>query len=175
MIEIKLRHTWLPLLLALAGCGAREPDPFGKLSKEQLAKWESDCSEKVSDTPTRHDIQDPEEVTVADRVAFASATRRLRCAPAGWTLWLEANDRIAGLCTESYVDVSVNPSQIATAAERGEPILRRHFPGSLVDEMVHGFCVSKPHPIGRRLLRWEFELPQPREHSRRACCWEVIR
>lgn len=172
MITLNARHTWL--LLILACCGHRESDPFGKLSKDQLAQWTSDCSSKVADTPTRHD-HDPEEVMVDNRVAFSTSTHRLKCHADGWALWLDANNRIAGLCTESYVDVSVTPSQIQTGAERGEPILRRHFSGSVVDEMVHGFCVSKPHQIGLKLLRWEFTLPKPTEHSRLACCWEVTR
>jgi hypothetical protein len=172
---MNVRRTWLPLLLGLACCHHTEPDPFGKLSKEQLAAWTSDCSAQVTDTPTPHDGHDPEAVTVSDREAFATATHRLRCAAEGWTVWLDASDQISGMCTEGIYDRSVNPSIIATGAERGEPVLRRHFPGPVVDEMVHGFCVSKPHQTSRRLLRWDFELPKPRANSHHACCWEVVR
>jgi hypothetical protein len=175
MIELNLRHTLLLLVLGLAGCGDRETDPFGKLSKEELTKWESDCPEQVTDKPASGDKQDPDAVTVGDRLAFGSATHRLRCAPAGWTLWLDANERIAGLCTESYVDISVTPSQIATAVERGEPVLRRHFPATVVDEMVQGFCLEHPRQISRRLLRWEIRLPKSTPNSHFACCWEVTR
>lgn len=174
MIALKVQRTSLVLVLGLACCGSPKSDPW-KLSTEHLASWTSDCPVTVTETRTGHDKKDPDTVTVGDRVAFASAARRLRCEPSGWSLWLDANDRIAGVCTESYVDITVTPSQIATSAERGEPILRRHFPKSVVVEMVAGFCLEWPRTIGDDLLRWEMRLARPTKHSRFACCWEVTK
>lgn len=173
MIELKARPTALALLLGMVSCSSHRADPFGKLSKEQLASWTSDCPSKVTDTPIRRDAHDADAVTVGDRLAFSTATHRLQCDAAGWSLWLDASERVAGVCTQGYVDISVTPSRIQTPQQRGEPVLRRHFPASVVDEMVAGYCVSHPHENAKRLLRWEYKLPQRGEHSTVACCWEV--
>lgn len=104
------------VIVALMACGdesVHERSPLGTLTPARLAAWSMWCPteiviEDVCGRTTPQPDCDRKHYTLTGFIhapprydLYVSATRRFRCrAPEGWSLWVDARDRVHGICVD---------------------------------------------------------------------------
>lgn len=136
------------------------PSPLGNLTPERLAMWVTECPTqlvvedvcgRVSPQPdcnSRHyTLQGHKRIT-----EHASATRRFHCrAPQGWSIWVDARDRVHGIC------VDPGPDERWGEVRRAYPLLAR----DLGTETANLFRTHIEHPERMLPLNWTFWAERP--------------
>lgn len=173
------RATYMLTVALIFGCG-KSPEPLGKLPRDRLADWAADCDAPIVEEPSLKG-KDPMMVGKRRReLTFQKATRRYLCRPPGWSVYVDASERIVGLC----VDNKLWPNPIEEHLQRAAPLIAKHMGEELAEELTKGTCRFEPESVGHGLIRWKQDLPNvvkpdgtvsyhPNVGTLQACCWEL--
>ncbi|MEO6772878.1 MAG: hypothetical protein ABI467_07630 [Kofleriaceae bacterium] len=174
------------LLVGIAGlAGCEHKSPLGTFSQADARAWAKDCDVPiVAENP--HDPSTPGPITRDGGPAFERAARRYRCAPPGWSIYVDDKDQVLGLCvdddTRPYMRSQGSFSEsVDHEVDRARRLVDAHWGLKLAGEMLRGadddHCSPKSAPVGHGLVRWgasQLTYPHPETiRSLNMCCWEA--